>query len=82
VSELQLTTRFTIHAGRLDEFKGLASRCMEIVREKDSGNLGDLMGRFLSVSDPDIEIYGAPADALLGALAALRPRVFSAYQSL
>jgi hypothetical protein len=45
-------------------------------------NLGDLMGRFMSISDPDIEIYGAPTDALLEAIAALQPRVYSAYQSL
>jgi len=114
VSELQITTRFTIHEGKLDEFKSLVNRCMEIVREKDSGtlqydwffspdgtegvlreryrdseavlehaaNLGELMGRFLATSRPEIEIYGAPSDALLGALAVLQPRVFSAYQSL
>jgi len=114
VSELQLTTRFAIHDGQLSEFKSLVSRCMEVVREKDSGtlqydwflnaagtecvlreryrdsdavlehamNLGDLMGRFMGISDPDIEIYGAPTEALLAAIAMLRPRVFSPYQSL
>jgi hypothetical protein len=109
-----LTTRFTIHDGRLDEFKGLVSQCIKVVREKDSGtlqydwflnadgtecvlreryrdsdavlehaaNLGDLMGRFMSISTPDIEIYGAPTRALLEATAALEPRVYSAYQSI
>lgn len=40
------------------------------------------MGRFMAISDPDIEMYGAPTDALLAAIAALHPRVYSAYQSL
>lgn len=114
MSELQLTTRFTIYDGKLGEFKSLASRCMEVVRAKDTGtlqydwflnaagtecvlreryrdsdavlehaaNLGDLMGRFMSICDPDVEIYGAPTNALLEAIAGLRPRVYSAYQSL
>jgi quinol monooxygenase YgiN len=37
--ELQLTARFAIHEGKLDEFKSLAERCMESVREKDTGTL-------------------------------------------
>lgn len=114
MSELQLTARFTIHDGKLDEFKSLARQCMEVVREKDTGtlqydwfinaegtecvvreryrdsvavlehaaNLGDLAGRFMSISDPDIEIFGSPTDALLEAIAALRPRVYPAYQSI
>lgn len=114
MGELQFTTRFTIHDGKLDEFKSLASRCMEVVRERDSGtlqydwflsadgtecvlreryrdshavlehasNLGDLVARFMSISDPDVEIFGAPTDALLEAIAALRPRVYAAYLSI
>ena len=114
MGELQLTARFTIHEGKLDEFKGLARQCMEVVREKDSGtlqydwfinaegtecvvreryrdsdavlehaaNLGELLGRFMGVSDPDIEIYGSPTDALIEGLAALQPRVYGAYQSI
>ena len=98
----------------LGEFKSLVNRCIEIVREKDSGtlqydwflnadgtecvlreryrdsdavlehasNLGDLTRRFMSISDPDVEIYGAPTDVLLEALAALQPRVYSAYRSI
>jgi quinol monooxygenase YgiN len=114
VNELQLTTRFTIHAGRLDEFKELAGRCMESVREKDSGtlqydwffsedetecvlreryrdsaavlehaaNLGELMGGIMAVSDPQIEIYGAPSSELLEAIAGLQPRVYPFYRSI
>ena len=114
MNELQITTRFAIHHGKLGEFKSLASRCLEVVREKDSGtlqydwflnaagtefvlreryrdsdavlehamNLGDLMGRFMSISVPDVEICGAPSDSLLAAIAALQPRVYSAFQSI
>ena len=114
MSELQFTLRFAIHDGKLDEFKDLADRCMEVVREKDSGtlqydwffnpggtecvvrersrdsaavlehaaNLGELMGRFMGISDPDIEIFGAPTDELLEAIAMLEPRVYAAYQSI
>ena len=39
VSELQGFARFKFHAGKLEEFKRLAARCMEIVRTKDTGTL-------------------------------------------
>jgi quinol monooxygenase YgiN len=39
MSKLQVTARLTIHDGKLDEFKEVAARCMQSVREKDSGTL-------------------------------------------
>jgi len=39
MSSLQVTARFTVHEGKLGEFKALAEQCMESVREKDSGTL-------------------------------------------
>jgi quinol monooxygenase YgiN len=39
VSELQGIARFTFHEGKLEEFKRLSARCMEIVRTKDTGTL-------------------------------------------
>jgi quinol monooxygenase YgiN len=39
VSELQRIARFKFHEGKLDEFKCLSARCMEIVRTKDTGTL-------------------------------------------
>ena len=38
-SELQGIARFTIHDGRLEEFKRLSAQCMEIVRTRDTGTL-------------------------------------------
>jgi len=39
MSQLQVTARLTIHAGKLAEFKEVAAKCMESVRTKDSGTL-------------------------------------------
>ena len=39
MSELQGIARFKFHEGKLEEFKRLAARCMEIVRTKDTGTL-------------------------------------------
>jgi quinol monooxygenase YgiN len=39
MSELQCVARLKIHEGKLDEFKRLAARCVELVRAKDTGTL-------------------------------------------
>jgi len=39
VSELQGIARFEFHEDKLDEFKRLATQCLEIVRTKDTGTL-------------------------------------------
>lgn len=39
MSALQVTARLTIHDGNLAEFKELAARCMQSVRDNDSGTL-------------------------------------------
>jgi quinol monooxygenase YgiN len=39
VRELQGIARFTIHEGKLEEFKRLSAQCMEVVRTKDTGTL-------------------------------------------
>ncbi|NHA69909.1 antibiotic biosynthesis monooxygenase family protein [Phycicoccus flavus] len=38
-SELHGTSRITIHSGRLEEFKRLAARCVDIVRHQDTGTI-------------------------------------------
>lgn len=114
MDELQLTTRFRIHDGKVDEFKRLAAESMARTRERDSGtlqydwflaedgsecvlreryrdsaavlehamNLGELIPGIVGVSDPEVEIYGAPTADLVEALAGLAPRVYSPFQSL
>ena len=37
--ELLGIARFTFHEGKVEEFKRLSARCMEIVRTKDTGTL-------------------------------------------
>ena len=39
MSELMGIVRVKLHEGKLDEFKRLSARCMEIVRAKDPGTL-------------------------------------------
>ena len=39
MSELHGIARFKFHEGKLEEFKRLASQCMEIVRTEDTGTL-------------------------------------------
>ncbi|MGD8278916.1 MAG: antibiotic biosynthesis monooxygenase [Gemmatimonadota bacterium] len=39
MNELQMTTRFTIHQGKSDDFIRLARRSMEVTRERDTGTL-------------------------------------------
>jgi quinol monooxygenase YgiN len=39
VGELLGIARFTLHEGKLEEFKRLAAQCMEIVRTQDTGTL-------------------------------------------
>ena len=65
------------------------TECVVRERYRDSvavlehaANLGELMAEIIAVSDPDIEIYGSPSTELLEAIAGLKPRVFSAYQSI
>jgi quinol monooxygenase YgiN len=38
-NELQAIVRFRFHAGAVEEFKRLSTRCMEIVRARDTGTL-------------------------------------------
>ncbi|MDQ3209661.1 MAG: antibiotic biosynthesis monooxygenase [Actinomycetota bacterium] len=39
MSELQGIARFTFHEGKVEEFKRLSARCMEIVRAEETGTL-------------------------------------------
>ncbi len=39
MSGLQTIARLKIHPGKLDEFKRVAAKCMELVRTKDTGTL-------------------------------------------
>ena len=114
MENIQLTARFKIHDGRLEEFKKVAEECLSVTKEKDKdtlqydwffskdqteciirenwidsnsllthlGNLGDLLGKLLEVSDLYPEVYGNPSEELINATAALNPKIYSFYQGL
>ncbi len=115
MGNIQLTARFLIHQGKVEEFKSLATQCMDIVREKERdttlqydwyfnelnnecvvretyadsnavlihvGNLGELLGGFLEISDFYPEIYGSPSEDLMNVVAAMNPKLYSFYQGI
>ncbi len=114
MKNIQITARFKIHEGRLEEFKRLATKCISITKEQDQGtlqfdwffskeqtecivrenyvdsdsvlahmgNLGDLLGKFLELSDFYPELYGNPSEVLLNAAAAFKPKIYSFYKGL
>lgn len=63
--------------------------CTVIERYKDSdallahiGNLGDLLGQLVTITDFKPAVYGNPSQTLLQATAALQPKLNSFYQGL
>ena len=63
--------------------------CTVIERYKDSdallahiGNLGDLLGKLLAITDFKPAVYGSPSQTLLQATAALQPKLNAFYQGL
>ena len=46
------------------------------------GNVGEMLGQLLAMSDFELEIYGNPSEELQKAAAALNPKVYSFYQGL
>ena len=43
------------------------------------GNLGDLMGALLSVSDLSVEVYGSPSEQLLNATEGMDIKIYGAF---
>lgn len=39
MNDIQITARFTIHEGKLEEFTKLADECLALIKEKDKGIL-------------------------------------------
>ncbi len=37
MKKIQLTAKFKIHQGKLEEFKKIADECIEIIKEKEAG---------------------------------------------
>ena len=116
MKEIQLTAKFKVHKGKLDEFKKIAAECVAAVKEKEKGkgalqydwffsadesecivretyvdsgavlthmgNVGEMLGQLLSMSDFELEVYGNPSEELQKASAALAPTVYSFHQGI
>lgn len=46
------------------------------------GNVGEMLGQLLGMSDFELEIYGNPSEELQQAGAAFNPKVYSFYQGI
>ena len=116
MKNIQITAKFKIHKGKLDEFRKIASDCVVAVAKNEKGkgalqydwffspdnsecvvretyidsgavlthmgNVGELLGQLLTMSDFELEAYGNPSEELQKAAAALNPKVYSFYQGL
>jgi quinol monooxygenase YgiN len=83
MSELQGIARLKIHHGKLEEFKRLAAKCMELVRTRDNGTLQ--YEWFFSSDYSECLVYERHRDseALLEHTANLgETRIYSPYQSI
>lgn len=98
MSKMYTYAKFRIHPGKTEEFKVLAQRCVDIVREREPntlfyewfmnadqtecvaldcytdldavmkhvGNIGPTMRELMSISDRELEIYGADPSERFG----------------
>lgn len=116
MKKIQLTAKFKIHQGKVDEFKKIASDCVSTVTKNEKGkgalqydwffspdetdcvvretytdsnavlahmgNVGELLGQLLAMSDFELEVFGNPSEELQKAAAGLNPKVYSFYQGL
>jgi len=116
MKEIQITAKFKIHPGKLDQFKTISGACVAAVEKNEKGkgalqydwffspdnsecivretyvdsnavlahmgNVGELLGQLLGMSDFELEIYGNPSEELQEAGAPLNPKVYSFYQGL
>ena len=114
MKNIQITAKFKISKGKLEEFKQIAKECVSAVKanEKDAlqydwyfnsdqtecvvretytdsnavmahmGNVGELLGQLLSMSEFELEVYGNMSEELQNAAAAMKPKVYSFYKGL
>ena len=83
MSELQGIGRFKFHAGKLEEFKRLSARAMEIARTEDTGTLRyELAGAILATGSVTSACLGEPSAELRALLAGSPVQLFTHYLSL
>jgi len=64
MSEMQGFARIKIHAGKLEDYKRLAAKCVEVVRTKDTGTLQYEM--FLSEDGSECLVFERYRDSEAG----------------
>ena len=69
MSELIGIARFVFHPGKVDEFKQLTARCVQIVRERDPGTLHYDVYFNADQSEAVVIEHYADSDALIAHLA-------------
>lgn len=116
MKEIQITAKFKIHKGKLEDFKKIADDCVVAVAKNEKGkgaiqydwffspdetecsvreifadsnavlahmgNVGEMLGQLLAMSDFELEVYGNPTEKLQQASAPLNPKVYSFYKGL
>lgn len=114
MKKIQITAKFKLHSGKLEEFKNIAAKCVAAVRENEKealqydwflnpnqteivvreaytdsdavlvhlGNVGELLGQLLSMSDFEVEVYGNMSEELKKVAAGMNAKVYSFYTGL
>jgi quinol monooxygenase YgiN len=114
MKRIQITAKFNIHEGKVEDFKKIAAQCVPTVKANETGalqydwffnaaetecvvretyvdsnavlahlgNVGELLGQLLSMSDFEGEIYGNMSEELKHALAGMNIKVYSFYLGL
>jgi quinol monooxygenase YgiN len=116
MKKIQISAKFKIHPGKLDEFKTIAGACIAAVEKNEKGkgalqydwffnpdetecvvretyfdsnatmahmgNVGEMLGQLLAISDFSAEIYGPMSEELKSAVAPFNPAVYSYFKGL
>lgn len=116
MKKIQITAKFKIHPGKVEEFKKNANDAIAIVTEKEKGktclqydwffspdetecvvretytdsnavmthlgNVGEVLGQLLAISDFTGEFYGPVSDEVKNATAPFNPKLYSFYHGL
>jgi quinol monooxygenase YgiN len=114
MKKIQITAKFKIHSGKLEECKNIAAKCVAAVKDNEKGalqyewffnsdqteivvreaytdsdavlahlgNVGELLGQLLSMSDFELEVFGNLSEELKNAVEGMIPKVYSFYVGL
>ena len=115
MEKIQITAKFKIHKGKVDEFKKIANDAIAVVSENEKGktclqydwfvnsdetecvvretyldsnatmvhlgNVGEILGQLLNISDFSAEIYGPLSEEFKSVVAPFYPAVYNFYRA-